>query len=148
MVSAQLKKILVISISTLSALGLVAAVPFTAIAQEEAETQMGVDGSQLNVGSEEGTGQVVPPPATTEGMESDMDTDMVESDMAEDDMMESDMDTDMMESDMDTNMMESDMDTDMMESDMDMDSSSPAPMANPTVTTPAAPASNSPRALW
>ncbi len=177
MVSTQLKKILVASTSTLSILGFVAAVPFAAIAQT-ADMQTGVDGSQLNVDSDEGTGQVVPPTSTTEDMmdadmpESDMDSEMMDADVdsnVDTGDMERESDTDrgsviesdaemteddmMMESDaVESNMMEPDMmDSDAVESDM-MESGTEMDMntspAAPAASPMATPASNSPRALW
>ncbi|PZO09352.1 MAG: hypothetical protein DCF25_21710 [Leptolyngbya foveolarum] len=62
MVSTQLKKYLVVSASALSALGLMGLMPYGAIAQTSGQTQTGVEGNQINPDSENGTGQVVPPP--------------------------------------------------------------------------------------
>ena len=72
MISTQLKKCLVVSVSALSALGLVTLMPHGAIAQTSGQTQTGVEGSQTNPGSTEGSGQVVPPTNTTEGMSDTM----------------------------------------------------------------------------
>lgn len=65
--NAQLKKCLIASASALSALGLMVAAPRVASAQTGGQTQTGVEGSQINPGSEDGTGQSVPPPITVEG---------------------------------------------------------------------------------
>ena len=68
MISTQLKKCLVVSVSTLSALGLMVLMPYVANAQTSGQTQTGVEGSQTNPDSNSGTGQVVSPSGSAEDM--------------------------------------------------------------------------------